>query len=219
MTLLVCVTGAIGFLTSFILLHLSLTTLWLRYLIAMIAAYCAFLFLLWVWAKTREKHLTDRLDLPDFGKVGRGGGSKDCSYEGKGGDFGGGGASSSYHPDAPAVESPSGNIADFVPELELEELAIPIIVLITVVLLVGSAFLVIINAPALFAELILDGILSANLYRRLQGLDQKHWLETAIRKTGLPFATITLLLVAFGWTIQWLDPSANSIGEFLSHRR
>lgn len=49
-------------------------------------------------------------------------------------------------------------------------------------------------------------------------LDQKHWLETAIRKTAFPFMTITLLLVAIGLTVQWIDPSASSIGEFLSHR-
>jgi Ca2+/Na+ antiporter len=219
MTLLVVITGAIGFLTSFILLHLGMTTLWLRYLLSMVAAYVAFLFLLWVWARTRNKDLSDGLDIPDFGKSGRDGGSKDCNYEGQGGDFGGGGASGSYHPEVPTGESPSGgSTIDFVPELELEELAIPVIVLVVVVLLVGSSFLVIVNAPALFAELVLDGILSASLYRRLRGIDQKHWLETAIRKTALPFTTITILLVAFGWTIQWLNPSASSIGEFLSHR-
>jgi hypothetical protein len=220
MTFLVCITGAIGFLTSFILVHLGMTTMWTRYLTSMVAAYIGFLFLLWVWAKSREKNISDGFDVPDLGKPGKGGGSKDCEFEGKGGDFGGGGASGSYHTEVPVGESPSpSGIADVVPDsLELEELAIPIIVLVAMVLLVGSAFLVIINAPALFAELILDGILSASLYRRLRGLDQKHWLETAIRRTALPFTTIAFLLVAIGWTIQWLDPSASSIGEFLSHR-
>jgi hypothetical protein len=50
-------------------------------------------------------------------------------------------------------------------------------------------------------------------------LARTHWLETAIRKTALPFAGMTLGLVAIGWTVQWIDPSAVSIGEFLSHRR
>lgn len=220
MTLLVCLTGAIGFLTSFVLLHHGVTTLWLRYLISMGVAYLGFLFLLWVWAKTRDKNLSDGLDLPDIGRGGKGGGSKDCGYEGKGEDFGGGGSSGSYHPEASAGESPGTGITDVLPDsLELEELAIPLIVIAFVVMLVGSSFLVIVNAPALFAELLLDGILGASLYRRLRGLDQKHWLETAIRKTALPFTGMTLGLIAVGWTMQWVDPSASSIGEFLSHRR
>jgi len=220
MTLLVCLTGAIGFLTSFLLLHHGMTTLWVRYLISMGVAYLGFLFLLWIWAKTRHKNLSDHLDVPDIGRPGKGGGSKDCGYEGKGSDYGGGGSSSSYHPEVSVGESPSSGIAEVLPNsLELEELAIPLIVIGLVVMLVGSSFVVIINAPALFAELLLDGILGASLYRRLRGLDQKHWVETALRKTVLPFTGMTIVLVAIGWTIQWLDPSAISIGEFLSHRR
>jgi hypothetical protein len=219
MTLLVSLTGAIGFLTSFVLLHLGMTTMWVRYLLSMVAAYLAFLFLLWVWAKTRDKNLTDILDFPDFGRLGQGSGSKSCGREEKGGDFEGGGASGSNQPEITAAELPgSSEIAGATPDaLALDELAIPLVVLMAIFLLLGSAFLVMNNAPALFAELILDGILSASLYRRLRGLDQKHWLETAIRNTAVPFTTVTLLLVGIGWIIQWLDPSANSIGEFLAH--
>lgn len=220
MTLLVCLTGAIGFLTSVLLLHQGMTTLWVRYLISMGVAYLGFLLLLWVWAKTRHKNLSDYLDVPDIGRPGRGGGSKDCGYEGKGGDFGGGGASGSYHPEIPVSESSGSGIAEVLPNsLELEELAIPAIVLGVVVMLVGSSVVVIVNAPTLFAELLLDGILGASLYRRLRGLDQKHWVETALRKTALPFTGLTIALVTVGWTLQWLDPSANSIGAFLAHRR
>lgn len=220
MTLLVCLTGAIGFLTSVLLLHHGMTTLWVRYLIAMGVAYLGFLLLLWVWAKTRNRNLSDHLDVPDLGRPGRGGGSKDCGYEGKGGDFGGGGSSGSYHPDLSVSESSGSGIAEVLPNsLELEELAIPAIVLGVVIMLVGSSVVVIINAPALFAELLLDGILGASLYRRLRGLDHTHWVKTALRKTALPFTGMTIVLVAVGWILQWLDPSAISIGAFLSHRR
>ncbi len=220
MTLLVCLTGGIGFLTSVLLLHHGMTTLWVRYLFSMGVAYLGFLLLLWVWAKTRHRDLSDGIDLPDIGRPGKGGSSKDCGYEGKGGEFGGGGASSSYHPEVPVSESPGSRIAEVLPDsLELEEFAIPAIVLGVVVMLLGSSVVVIINAPALFAELLLDGILGASLYRRLRGLDQKHWVETALRKTALPFSGMTIVLVAVGWTLQWLDPSAISIGAFFSHRR
>ena len=220
MALLVCLTGAIGFLTSYFLLHLGITTLWVRYLASMVIAYISFLFLLWIWAKTHNRKISDGLDAPDIGSPSKGGHSKDCEFEGKGGDFGGGGSSASYHSDIKTVESPQSGVSDLVPDsIELEELAIPVIVIVSAILLLGSSLLVIMNAPVFLAELILDGILTASLYRRLRGLDHQHWLETAFRKTALPFAGMTVILVTVGWTIQWLDPTVTSLAAFLSHRR
>lgn len=217
MTLLVCLTGGIGFLTSFVLLHHGVTTIWVRYLISMGAAYIGFLFLLWIWSRARDRSLADNLDAPDIGWPGKGRSSQHCESEG--GDVGGAGAHSAYHPETAVAESPNNGIADMVPDgLDLDELAIPVTAIVLAVVLVGSSFLIIVNAPALFAELLLDGILTASLYRRLRGLDQQHWLETALRRTAMPFATVTVILVAIGWTMQWLDPSISTVGEFLSHR-
>jgi hypothetical protein len=73
-----------------------------------------------------------------------------------------------------------------------------VVLFILIVSLLGSALLIITNAPMLFAELLLDGILSASLYRRLRGLDRSHWVETAFRSTALPFGVVAVILTLVG---------------------
>jgi hypothetical protein len=52
MFLLVCLTGGAGFLASYGLLYAGLTSLAVRYGLAVVIAYGAFLLLLWLWLRT-----------------------------------------------------------------------------------------------------------------------------------------------------------------------
>lgn len=74
-------------------------------------------------------------------------------------------------------------------------------------------------APALFAELLLDGVLSASLYRRLRGLETPHWLETALRRTALPFVLAAAIVSALGRGMAIYAPEAHSIGDVISHAK
>ena len=69
-----------------------------------------------------------------------------------------------------------------------------------------SSFWIVYNAPVLFAELLVDGVLAASLYRRVRGLESQHWLETAIKKTACPFLMMGLLISALGWGMQAYAP-------------
>ena len=70
-----------------------------------------------------------------------------------------------------------------------------------------------------FAELLLDGVLSASLYRRLRGLETRHWLETALRRTALPFFLTAIIVSASGWAMTLYAPEAQSIGEVITHAK
>lgn len=59
MMLMVLMTGLIGFLSSFILLHSGMQTMWLRYLCAFGIAYIGFIGLLRVWLVTQREHVAD----------------------------------------------------------------------------------------------------------------------------------------------------------------
>ena len=221
MFLLVTLTGASGFIASYILLHAGFVEMWLRYLASFGVAYLMFLFLLWLWLRTRAE---DYADLPDIsGSSSSGSGSSGTCYNGKGGDFGGGGANGSF--DAPSestsVISDSGSsVGDALSTAaEAEDFAIPLVVLILLGAMLFSSIFMIYSAPLLFAELLVDGVLSASLYRRLRGLETRHWLETALRRTALPFALTAAIVTASGWAMARYAPEAHSIGDVIFHSR
>lgn len=222
MFLLVTLTGASGFVASYFLLHAGFVEMWLRYFASFGVAYSMFLFLLWLWLRTRAE---DYADLPDISGAlpSSGSGSSGTCYSGKGGDFGGGGASGSF--DAPSesisVISDSGSsVGDALGAVaEAEEFAIPLVVLILLGAMLFSLLFMIYSAPVLFAELLVDGVLSASLYRRLRGLETRHWLETALRRTALPFALTAAIVSASSWGMTLYAPEAHSIGDVISHSK
>lgn len=79
--------------------------------------------------------------------------------------------------------------------------------------------LVVYSAPLLFAELLVDGVLTVGLYRRLRGMESQHWLETAIKRTAWPFAITAVLVFASGWGMQKYAPEAHTIGQVMVHAK
>jgi hypothetical protein len=140
MLLLVSLTGASGFVASFIFLHVGLIEMWLRYLAAFAVSYLVFLFLLWLWLKTRAEDYADV--SVDPGPLSSGSGGSGTCYSGKGGNFGGGGASSSF--DAPsenllAIGESESIVGDALGTVaEAEEFAIPLFILVLIGTMVFS---------------------------------------------------------------------------------
>jgi len=217
MLLLVTLTGAAGFVASYFLLRTGLTEMWLRYLASFCIAYLMFLILLWLWLRTRAEDYADFPDISGIDPSSSGTGSSGTCYSGKGGDFGGGGASGSFEApteDISGIGDAGGSVGEALGSAaEAEEFAIPLVVLILIGALLLSSFLMIYSAPTLFAELLVDGVLSASLYRRLRGLETRHWLETAIRRTAGPFVLIAAIVSATGWGMALYAPEAHSIGD------
>lgn len=227
MMLLVALTGASGFLASFLLLVLGVEAMGQRYLLACCAAYACFLGLLWIWIRWRRDE--DALELTDFSGFPDGDGAG-RSWEGAGGDSGGAGASASYEvsaepmPSGPVMSaldardyrsSSSGEGADF-GDLG-DAAAVPVLLALAVLGLLLSSLFVVWTAPVLFAELLLDGVLAAGLYRRLRHIQTRHWLETAVRKTFWPFALTAAVLATAGFGVQRVVPHADSVGDVLPH--
>jgi hypothetical protein len=238
MTLLVSLTGGSGLLASFLLLQAGLDSMALRYPLALLGSYAVFLLLLWLWLRTQA---ADWPNIPDPGieltlPTGPSGPSAPAWSSGGGGDFGGAGASASF--DAPARVNPLiqpspmpagrsvagsadkdvvdgwGTIGD---AADADVLTVPLLVIALAVGLAFSSVYVIYSAPTLFAELLLDGALSATLYHRLRGIERRHWMSTALRTTAVPFVLTALLLMAVGWGLQSAAPGARSLGDAFHH--
>lgn len=236
MTLLVALTGGAGLLASFLLLHAGLDSMTLRYPLALLMAYGVFLLLLWLWLRTKAEDWTDLpdpgIDLSAPNRVPGDAHPVPARSSGQGGEFGGGGASASFDAPAPAhplMQRPpvqvhgsrtdtsgafdglgsAGDLGD------ADEFAIPLLVTLLAAGLALSSLYVVYSAPTLLAELLLDGALSATLYRRLRGIERRHWVSTALRNTALPFVMTALLLTAVGWGLQSAAPGARSLGDAL----
>lgn len=91
----------------------------------------------------------------------------------------------------------------------------PLIVLILIVTVVLSAAFVVYSAPILFAELLVDSLLAAGLYKKMKTVDTQHWMTTAIKHTILPFVITTIVSVTAGYALQAFEPKANSIGDII----
>lgn len=228
MMLLVALTGGAGFLCSFGLLHSGLDEMWLRYLVAVGTAYLVFLLLLWFWLRSSVEDLDvlDAIDTAsDLADLLPRRDPQGAQWQGDGGKFGGGGASGRFQEstgcsasDAIEAPTPLEHAADAAGAAD--ELAIPAFILVLIAsLLAGIVFVsfsIVYSAPALFAELLLDGVLAATLYRRLRTLETRHWLETAVRRTFKSFLIAALLLALAGWLMALYVPGARSLGDVLA---
>ena len=221
MFLLMLLTGVSGFIASFSFLQLGLETMWLRYLIAIGVAYIVFLGLLWLWLRTKAE---DYIDIPDPGSFVTSGESHSYStyYDGEGGSFGGGGASASFD-DVGVADSISidDGAADTVGDVvggaaSADELAIPLLLLIGFLALLLSSLWIVYAAPVLLAELLVDGVLIAGLYRHVRKQNAQHWVETALRRTAWPFLITAVVIAISGYGLQSYVPEAKSIGDVIS---
>ncbi|NIA00493.1 hypothetical protein [Massilia sp. CCM 8734] len=219
MLLLVTLTGAAGFLASFLLLAAGMQSMWLRYPASIAVAYLVFLLLLWLWLRWPGGDAV----LPDLTPSGGGSGP---SWSGGGGSFDGGGASANFDSPGSAILSDIGeNGIDKTLDAvgDAEDLLIPLALLAALCAALGAAifmmFSLVSSAPLLFAELLVDGLLSASLYRRLRGLDRVHWIEAAIRRTRRVFLAAALIMAVAGAGLALYAPGAHSLGEVVASKR
>ena len=194
MSLILLFAGLSGFLVSFSLLHLQVFRMWARYPIAILIAYCVFLLLLRVWLWVHGRQLSVDLDEsvldlipPDDPGSGR------ISHSDGGGNFG------------------TLDVFGFNPDLE-EGCFIVVALIALIGGLVASLYIDYI-APALLAEILIDGVLLVGLYRRVKHIEQRHWLQAAIRRTLLPALLCALCFAVAGYAMQQAVPEAHSIGD------
>ncbi|HEY0180896.1 MAG TPA: hypothetical protein VGC30_14875 [Dokdonella sp.] len=189
MLLIVASTGGGGFLASAAMLRAGLASIALRYALALCVAYAAFLALLWLWLHVRARE--------HRGFVGDGAGATATATatvnHGQTGERAG-----------PLDALDFANLLDFPGAIAL----IGFIALCAALWTVAAA-------PTLLAELLLDALLAAGLYRRLRRGESRHWLETALRRTARPFVLTLAGLIAFGLGAAHWRPDARSIGEIV----
>jgi hypothetical protein len=114
-----------------------------------------------------------------------------------------------------ASRSGGGDGFSFGFDFDLDESAILVLVaiLILAVTALGVAVWAVWTAPALLAEVLVDGLILTGLYRRLKRTQEPaHWIFGAVRRTWVPAVVVALLFSVSGWLLQRAVPEAQSIG-------
>jgi len=190
MALIVSATGLVGLGASFGMLMLGLESMAIRYPVAVVVAYGAFLVGVRLWLRRfrslerrRAKGAIglDAVDLPV-------------------GDVGGG----------------SGGDGHFAAEFAAAGEAALVFVALAIVFVLGY---VVWSAPSIFAEVALDAALSAGLYRRLRRDTERGWLTSAIRRTIIPALIVIALAFVGGLILQTSFPGASSVGSIIQQMR
>lgn len=228
-SIILLLTGLAGFLVSFAMLRLGISQMWLRYPVAIIVAYGVFLLLLRVWLSLNRPRDWDVFNLVEttVEVVSELSGSGEPRFGG-GGDFAGGGAGGSWGESVSTVTSTKSSVSTFTTskssgskgfsfDLDLDE---GWLILVAIIALIGAAIAalyVVYIAPALLAEILLDGVLMAGLYKQVKSIDHKHWLRGALRRTGVAAIVVVVFFTIAGYAMQRAAPDARSIGEVWKH--
>ena len=228
-SLILLLTGSAGFLASFALLRFGVSSMWLRYPVAIAVAYGVFLLLLrvWLWLSRPpeigfdliEDTLEVSFDVAESGDAGFGGGA----------DFAGGGAGGSWGESVSSVTSTrsvtsvvstnSSASSGFSFDLDLDDAWFLIIAVIVLAVAASAALYIVYIAPVLLAEILLDGVLMAGLYKRVKTIEHRHWLRAALRQTAVPAIIVAVVFAGAGLAMQKAAPEARSIGEVWQHIR
>nr|MBA3240311.1 hypothetical protein [Acidobacteriota bacterium] len=237
MSLILFVTGLAGFLASFALLHAGVSRMWLRYPVAVLLAYAAFLLMLRLWLFYQQRK--GRESSADFDLPGADGASLDWSADvsgavnnagfGGGGDFAGAGAGGDWGaPDtggvvgAAAPESfvggdsgrgggGSGLLDGLDVGIDGDEGCLFVVALLLLIVggLLASLYVVYL-APALLAEILVDGLLVSGLYRRVKDPVPGNWLLGAVRRTLVPVLLTLVCFIAAGYLLNYIAPEART---------
>ena len=178
--------GAAAFGTSVAALRLGLDAMALRYPLATIAGYAAFLALIRLWvALQRDADL-----VPDPGDLADG-----------------------THFVSDVLPAPSGGAPEvFGGSLDLDEGWF--LALASACALAGAVALmyVVYIAPVLLAEVVLDAVLVSTVYRRLRREDTAWWAMSVVRRTFWAAALLIAFMGGAGFALQQIAPDARSIG-------
>ena len=218
---MVAVAGGAAFLFSALSLRLGLEHMGVRYGLASVAGYFAFVGMIRAWIAWQRGRLGGALDAVDavdvvdaanaFGPElvparpvptllggGRSGGAGASSAWGEGG--------SAMTVESDGVSKVSGWSFDF-------DDAWPIVVaVIGIALGAVAVFYTIWIAPVLLAEVALDAALVTAVYRRLKKADAGTWLGATLRRTWIAGAALAVFMAMTGTALTYVAPEARSIG-------
>lgn len=238
MTVILVATFAVGLLTVHGLFAIHVAKLWMRYAIAVIVAYGAFLGLLKIWLVyfaicIRHAHGKSSsgggVDINDFCDFSSGGSSSGPSssvsdLSSGGGKFGGGGASGSWGDgdSQPVIAAPMQSASATTSsashgsssggggglDLDGDEMILVLIIIAVAAAVIGAGAYLIWAAPTILSDTAFNAVLASALIHKTKKVSHPEWVGSVVHATAIPFAIVFALTVLMGWYAQHICPSA-----------
>lgn len=226
----------VGLMVTKALLIAGVHAMWIRYSLALVAAYLTFLLGVCIWLRLagfdhpllpsrRRGYLPD----VDLGDIGGGSGSVRVPiFRGGGGGSGGGGATANFGgsslasgatPDSPGLalgsrggsSSSSGGFG-----FDLGDDGWVLLALIALVAAIfGGVVFLIYSAPTILADAAFAGLLSAGLVRSTRRITSGGWIGSVVGHTWFAFAVVFVLALVFAIVAQRTFPDAHSLVDVL----
>jgi len=209
---LVSLAGMAGFLVSYGLLAGGMASMPIRYGIAGVAGYLAFLCLIAVWIAVKRRidspwDAVDALDVLNVADLSASVSAPAPRSLFEGGRSGGGGASAAWDHRGSGMGGGSGGSW-----LDADELGWMILIAAAAFAGVIAVGYVVYLAPALLAEVVVDAVIVATISRKIAATERRDWTATVLRRTWLPATVLVAMLMIGGWGLQRIAPDARSIG-------
>ena len=223
MVVILAITGFAGFIASILLLHLGVQWMWVRYPLAIAAGYCIFLLLLRLWLALHRDHLDKSLDPPDvavdipidLSGMGTNAAPGTDGFFGGSADFAGAGAGGGWDGASDAGSS-GGASADIDIGIDLDDGWLILLAIAAALGLLIACFYVVWIAPALLAEIFVDGVMVTGLYKGVKRAERGNWLGSAVYQTLLPAVLAIAFGGALGYILQMMEPEARTFLEVWS---
>lgn len=223
--LLVALASAAAFLLSVALLAMQVHSMAVRYGVAAIGGYCAFLLLIrgwvrWKWSRLVPDPDLDLADLPVNLPVqlpSRAANAASSVF--RGGRSGGGGAAGSWtspHGASSSVSS-GGKGGGFSLDLDGDDLIWLLIALAAAFAGFIAIGYVIYVAPTLLAEAAVNAAVAGKVYHGMRKRDPDHWTLDVLRRTAVAAIILIISAIVAGHALQRVAPEARSIGGVWHH--
>ena len=229
--LLVGLSSGAAFLLSVALLTLHVHSMAVRYGLAALAGYGAFLVLIHAWVRWKWSRLVPDADV-DAGNVfdlvgdlplpSPSGSARVASSAFRGGGSGGGGASGSWDSrgvvsSSPRPSSMGGGHGGFSLDLDGDDLVWLIVALVAAFAGLAAIGYVIYVAPTLLAEAAVNAAVAGKVYSGLKKREPHHWTTDVLRRTAFAALVIIFSAAMAGYALQRIAPEARSIGGVWQH--
>jgi len=232
MTAILTGTILVGLLVTRLLFLIHVNVFAIRYGVAVIAAYAAFVGFvkMWMWyvefcGRRRSSATDDWFNCVNFTGGGTNSGSDVAdlvSFRGSGGKFGGGGASGSWSSDDEAKVVPvvtrSGSKSSgggFGLPDDLGELILVLLIIALVLAIIASFVWIVYAAPAILSEVVFNAVLAGALVRHTHRATHGQWIGSVLKKTAVPFAIVLAMSITMGWWAQRICPNAVRLRDAL----